>query len=323
MEHIYVYACHEDEQALCQLELRTLLGAETVLGARYAVSTRPVEPSRSPFLKLRLDVLFEAGSLPELASQVETLTVQGSTFKVAFAETDAAVSTDRQREVAREIGRHLRGKAEMRRPEQWFAVTELGGRWLFGHCSYGEAVWLQHQQKPQNYSTALSTRVARAVVNIAVPIVAGTKAIDPCCGIGTVLVEAMSMGIDIVGCDINPLAVRGARVNLDHFGMPNVVSITDMRTLGLVGEQVTLSPTTTSPQVRYDALILDMPYNLCSKLPEDEQLQMLQSARRLAKRAVIVTTEQIDPLIVQAGFRIAERCTVNKGNFSRQIIVCV
>ncbi|MDQ0902613.1 TRM11 family methyltransferase [Paenibacillus sp. V4I7] len=335
MEHIYVYACHEDEQALCQLELRTLLGAETMLGARYAISARRVEPSRSPFLKLRLDVLFEAGSLPELASRVETLTVQGSTFKVAFAETDAAVSTDRQREVAREIGRHLRGKAEMRRPEQWFAVTELGGRWLFGHCSYGEAVWLQHQQKPQNYSTALSTRIARAVVNIAVPDVAGTKAIDPCCGIGTVLVEAMSMGIDIVGCDINPLAVRGARVNLEHFGMPNVVSIADMRTLGLVGEQVNLSPTSlerigeqvaespTSSQIRYDALILDMPYNLCSKLPEDEQLQMLQSARRLAKRAVIVTTEQIDPLIAKAGFRISERCTVNKGNFSRQIIVCV
>lgn len=334
MEHVYVFACHEDEQALCQLELRTLLGAEAVLGARYAVSARRVEPSRSPFLKLRLDVLFEAGSLPELASLVETLTVQGSTFKVAFAETDAAVSTDRQREVAREIGRHLRGKAEMRRPEQWFAVTEQEGRWLFGNCSYGEAVWLQHQQKPQNYSTALSTRVARAVVNIAVPDVVGTKAIDPCCGIGTVLVEAMSMGIDIVGCDINPLAVRGARVNLEHFGMPNVVSIADMRTLGLVGEQD--SPSTslgsigeqviqspTGSQVRYDALILDMPYNLCSKLPEDEQLQMLQSARRLAKRAVIVTTEQIDPLIAKAGFRIAERCTVNKGNFSRQIIVCV
>ncbi len=334
MEHIYVYACHEDEQALCQLELRTLLGAEAVLGARYAVSARRVEPSRSPFLKLRLDVLFEAGSLPELASMVAALTVQGSTFKVAFAETDAAVSTDRQREVAREIGRHLRGKAEMRRPEQWFAVTELGGRWLFGHCSYGEAVWLQHQQKPQNYSTALSTRVARAVVNIAVPDVAGTKAIDPCCGIGTVLVEAMSMGIDIVGCDINPLAVRGARVNLEHFGMPNVVSIADMRTLGLVDEEAS-SPTSrgrlgeqvaelpTSSQVRYDALILDMPYNLCSKLPEDEQLQMLQSAHRLANRAVIVTTEQIDPLIAKAGFRIAERCTVNKGNFIRQIIVCV
>lgn len=335
MEHIYIYACHEDEQALCQLELRTLLGAGTVLGAGYAISPRRVEPSRSPFLKLRLDVMFEAGSLPELASQVQTVTVRGSTFKVVFAETDTPVGTDRRRDIARELGRHLGGKAEMRKPEQWFAVTQLGGRWLFGDCSYGEAVWLLHQQKPQNYSTAMSTRVARAVVNIAVPVTEGTRVIDPCCGIGTVLVEAMSMGIDIVGNDMNPLAVRGARVNLAHFGMPNVVTLADMRSLGLPATFPAAAPVapasaapaavapTDSAQSRYDALILDMPYNLCSKLPEDEQLQMLQSARRLALRAVIITTEQIDPLIEEAGFHIAERCAVNKGKFSRQIIVCV
>ncbi|MEC0228463.1 TRM11 family SAM-dependent methyltransferase [Paenibacillus alba] len=341
MEYIYTYVCHEDEQALCQLELRSLLGADAVIGARCAVSARKVEPSRSPFLKLRLGVLLEAGSLPELASQVETLPPQGSTFKVVFAETEAAVPTDRQREVAREIGRQLRGKAELERPEHWFAVTELEGRWLFGDCSYGEAVWLQHQQKPQNYSTALNTRVARAVVNIAVPDAAGTKVIDPCCGIGTVLIEAMSMGIDIVGTDLNPLAVRGARVNLAHFGMPDVVRIADMRTLGLATADAheslpplphTFAAASAPDQVQvppndlpshYDALILDMPYNLCSKLPEDEQLEMLQSARRLAGRAVIITTEQIDPLLAKAGFRIAERCLVHKGKFNRQIIVCL
>ncbi|KRF01756.1 RNA methyltransferase [Paenibacillus sp. Soil766] len=313
MKYVYVFACHEDEQALCQLELRTLLGADAVIGARYAVSARRVEPSRSPFLKLRMDVAYEAESLAELASELETLTVRGSTFKVVFAETDTAVTYDRQRSVERELGLGLRGKAEMRRPEQYFAVTELGGRWLFGEGSYGEAVWLQHQQKPQNYSTALGTRLARAVVNIAVPEVAGTRLIDPCCGIGTVLVEAMSMGIDIVGCDINPLAVRGARVNLDHFGMPDVVQIADMRTLVPHGQN----------QPSYDALILDMPYNLCSVLPEAEKLDMLQTARRLARRAVIITTEEIDPLLTEAGFHIDSRCTVHKGNFSRQIIVCV
>jgi hypothetical protein len=66
-----------------------------------------------------------------------------------------------------------------------------------------------------------------------------------------------------------------------------------------------------------------MPYNLCSVLPEDEKLDMLQTARRLSQRAVIITTEQIDPILIKAGFHIDSRCTVNKGNFSRQIIVCV
>lgn len=320
-KYVYVFACHEDEQALCELELRTLLGAE--IGARYAVSARKVEPSRSPFLKLRMDVIFEADSLTELASKLEALTVRGATFKVVFAETDTAVDYDRQRNVERELGMQLRGKAQMRSPEIWYAVTELGGRWYFGEGSYGEAVWLRHQQKPQNYSTALGTRLARAVVNIAVPEVAGTRVIDPCCGIGTVLVEAMSMGIDIVGYDMNPLAVRGARVNLDHFGMPNVVEIADMRTLAPHAASAAGGAPQLDTPSSYDALILDMPYNLCSKLPEDEKLEMLQSARRLAKRAVIVTTEEIDLLLAEAGFEIEARCTVKKGNFCRHIIVCV
>jgi tRNA G10 N-methylase Trm11 len=325
-KYVYVFACHEDEQALCELELRTLLGAEAEIGVRYAVSARRVEPSRSPFLKLRMDVVIEADSLTELASRLPALTVRGATFKVVFAETDTAVDYDRQRSVERELGGHLRGKAQMRSPEIWYAVTELGGRWLFGEGCYGEAIWLQHQQKPQNYSTALGTRLARAVVNIAVPEVAGTRVIDPCCGIGTVLVEAISMGIDIVGYDMNPLAVRGARVNLDHFGMPNVVEVADMRTLAphamapiAAGE----APQPAKLQPSYDALILDMPYNLCSKLPEDEKLEMLQTARRLAQRAVIVTIEEIGHLLAEAGFQIEARCTVKKGNFCRHIIVCV
>ncbi|GAA3334615.1 hypothetical protein GCM10020331_103270 [Ectobacillus funiculus] len=73
------------------------------------------------------------------------------------------------------------------------------------------------EKKPHSYSTSLSTRVARAVANIAVPDPTGIKAIDPCCGIGTVLVEALSMGINIVGSDINPLVLPGARENIAHF----------------------------------------------------------------------------------------------------------
>ncbi|RTE08479.1 TRM11 family SAM-dependent methyltransferase [Paenibacillus whitsoniae] len=321
MKYVYVFACHEDEQALCDMELRALLGADSVIGARYAVSARKVEPSRSPFVKLRLAVELEAGSLAELAALVSAHPVTGATFKVVFAPTGEPVLYDRQREIERELGRHLRGQAEMRRPAQWFAVTALGGRWLFGDCAHGEAVWLQHQQKPQNYSTALPTRIARAVVNVAVPDAAGTL-VDPCCGIGTVLIEALSMGIDSVGFDLNPLAVRGARVNLRHFGLPEVVGVSDMRALAPHGGSASAASSSAPAATPYDALVLDMPYNLCSKLPEAEALEMLEAARRLARRAVILTTEEIDPLLEKAGLRIVDRCLAHKGRFSRQVIVC-
>jgi tRNA G10 N-methylase Trm11 len=148
--------------------------------------------------------------------------------------------------------------------------------------------------------------VARAVVNIAVPVVDGTRLIDPCCGIGTVVIEALSMGIDATGFDNNPLAVRGARVNLAHFGMPDVVRLADMRSLG----------------GRYDSAIVDLPYNLCSVISAGERLEILESARRLADRIVIVTTGMIDDSLAQAGLVIEDRCVVRKGRFERQIILC-
>ena len=87
----------------------------------------------------------------------------------------------------------------------------VNDKWIFGDYVKSEAVWYRHQKKPHGYSTALNTRVARAVVNIAIPNPSNIKAIDPCCGIGTVLVEARSMGINIVGSDRNHLILPGAR----------------------------------------------------------------------------------------------------------------
>lgn len=302
--HLYTYACHEDEQELCGLELRMLFGETPADG--YFFSARSLDPSRSPFIKRKLTVMHEADSLEELAELAAAVRLDGATFKVVFVDTDDGFAYDERRSLERQVGARLRGRAEMRTPERQFGLAFAAGRWRFGELAGNEAVWLKHNAKPQNYSTALSTRVARAVANIAVPDPRGIRAVDPCCGIGTVLIEALSMGIGIEGFDINPLALRGARANLAHFGFPDVVHLHDMRMLS----------------GRWDTAILDMPYNLCSVLPEEEQRQMLESARRLAGRAVFVTTEPMDEGLRHAGFTALDRCIIRKGRFARQVLVC-
>ncbi|WP_209980066.1 TRM11 family SAM-dependent methyltransferase [Paenibacillus eucommiae] len=302
--YIYTFACHDEEQSLCHLELRSLFGVEPYEG--YLMSTLKINASRSPYVKSRVEILYEGASIEEIAGRVKDIQLEGATFKVICIDCTASMDYREQRDAERQIGLHIRGTAEMRKPERLFGAVKLGDRWYFGDYTKNEAVWLQHNNKPQHYSTALSTRVARAIANIAVPHTMGIKAVDPCCGIGTVLVEALSIGIDIVGYDINPLAVRGARLNLAHFQMPAVVSQGNI--LSLEGD--------------YDVVILDLPYNLCSVLPEDEQLLMLKAARRLSSQAVIITTGEIDSAIELAGFNITERGSVRKGSFVRQIIVC-
>lgn len=302
--YIYKYAGYEDELSLRALEMRSLFKCESQ--TNILESTVKIDPSRSPFIKERIEVIFEGGDLQVLLKQVETLKVE-ETFKVIYVKNDSVEETfEKRRSIEREVGLRINGIADIRNPQRLFAVMRVNGRYVFGDYVKSESVWFRHQQKPHQYSTALSTRVARAVVNVAIPNPTGIKAIDPCCGIGTVLVEALSMGIDIIGSDNNPLILAGTRENIAHFGFSCEVKYKDMRDI----------------TNHYDVAIIDLPYNLCSVISPEELLEMLQSARRFADKVVVVTVEPIDEILIKAGFDFVDRAVAKKGGFTREVIVC-
>ncbi|WP_423800723.1 TRM11 family SAM-dependent methyltransferase [Neobacillus sp. SAB-20_R2A] len=307
--YIYTYACYEDERPLCALEMRTLFGEESQ--TNILESHVKIDPSRSPFMKERLAVIYEGHSLQQLIEQVAALQVTGETFKVYYVKNGGQAKNEEKgieyrRAIEKEIGFHINGVADLHHPKRIFGVMNINGRWVFGDYLKSESVWFRHQQKPHSYSTALNTRVARAIVNIAIPVPSGIKAIDPCCGIGTVLVEALSMGIDIVGSDRNPLILGGARENIAHFGLSGEVKLADIRNV----------------TNQYDVAIIDLPYNLCSVISPEEQLEILQCARRIANKVVVVTVEFIDEILINAGFSMMDRAVVKKGSFTREVIVC-
>ncbi|WP_257474964.1 RsmD family RNA methyltransferase [Bacillus sp. MCCB 382] len=304
--YLYTYSWEPNEASLCALERRILFGEDSE--SSILESSIEIDPSRSPFIRERLEIICEAGEFDELLNHIHQLeAVDG--FKVVFVQNPDAekVGFKKLRKIEKEVGLHLKGEAELVEPHIWYGIIQAHDRWVFGKYVRNEAVWLHHVKKPHSYSTALSTRVARAVVNIAAPETSGVKMIDPCCGIGTVLVEALSMGIDIVGSDRNPLILDGVRENIAHFGFEGDVSLRDIN-------DVTGS---------YDVAVIDLPYNLCSVISDDEQLEMLRSARRFADKVVIVTLEDVDANVAKAGFDIIDRCEVSKGRFVRQILVCV
>ena len=308
-EFIYTYVRHKDEQDLCKLEMRSFFGFD--VSTNVLKSTVEINPSRSPFMKERLDIIYEDTNLNGLSGQVGQLELGETTFRVVCLNTtdlDATkkISHSERRKIEREIGLRVQGEPDLDKPELVFGVVLLDDKWYFGKYVESEAVWFHHQQKPHMYSTALSTRVARAVANIAVPHPEGVRAIDPCCGIGTVLVEALSMGIDIVGRDINPLVVLGSRKNIAHFGLEGSV------TIGPIADVIDT----------YDVAIIDMPYNLFTHITAEGQLAIIKEARRFAKKVIIVTIDTIDHMVIEAGFTIMDRCVAKKGTFSRQVLVC-
>lgn len=308
-EFIYTFACSADEQSLYSLEMRSLFGMET--DSYIMKSSIDIDPNRSPFIKEQIEIMYEGDQMSDILKQVEEIILHESTFKVIFVKINDLSSADKvsyeeRRLIERDLGLHIEGEADVHNPDHVFGIVALGGRWYFGKYRKNDALWFLHMKKPRNYSIALGTRLARAVANIAAPAPEGVKVIDPCCGIGTVLVEALSMGIDIVGRDINPHIVQGARENIAHFGYVCEVTFGDISDVSEM----------------YDVAIIDMPYNLFSTTTPEEQLSLLKNARRFATKVVIITIETIDDMIKEAGFTILDRCVAKKRSFARQIIVC-
>ncbi|WP_379155429.1 TRM11 family SAM-dependent methyltransferase [Paenibacillus sp. sgz5001063] len=307
--YIYTYACTGDEESLCGMELRCLFDRD--IPAAIFESDIEVDVSRSPFIKERIDVMYAGDSLEEIYKQTEQVEVEGQSFKVIFVKTNdlspaEKIEYDERRVIEREIGMRIEGEADVNHPQLVYGIVTLGGRWYFGTYHKNKATWFRQMKKPRSYSIALSTRVARAAVNMAIPHPAGVRAIDPCCGIGTVMVEALSMGIDIVGRDINPQIVAGARTNIAHFGFSSTVTLGDIADI----------------EDHYDVAIVDMPYNLYSRITPEEQLAILVHTRRIADRVVIVAIEAVDEMIAEAGFTIIDRCIAKKGAFSRHLMLC-
>ncbi|WP_458125657.1 TRM11 family SAM-dependent methyltransferase [Paenibacillus sp. Z3-2] len=311
--HLYTFACHENERELCTLELNTLLEPSSGIrsdGGSYVWSDINIPPGRSPFIHGRLDVIGEGDTVNDLLPFAKDIQLfPEETFKVVcLKEGDHAPDYAQSRQLEKEVGMCIKGKAQMKQPKVTFGLIRTGEKWILGQWTEADRSWQIHRQKPQNYSTGFGITLARSLVNIAVPRIENHRLLDPCCGMGTVVIEALSMGIDAKGNDLNPLAVRGARINLPHYGYDS-----DRITQGDMNELEGL----------YDAVILDMPYNLCSVLPNDEQRAMLASLRRLANRAVVVSTEWVEGHLLEAGWAVREYRTVQKGTFIRHIWLCM
>ena len=308
-QYVYTYSRHTDEFDLCRLEMRAFFNTDS--NENFIFSDVRIDPSRSPFMKERLEVLFTGDSIQKIADYVSSFSDNGQRFLIRCLNTiqlgtTAKIAHPDRRNVERTIGLAMPGEADLVQPDILYGVVQIGSQFLFGYLTESVSVWRQHVKKPEMYSTALSTRVARAVSNIAVPHPEGMTAIDPCCGIGNVLVEALSMGIDMVGRDINPLAVLGSRKNIEYFGLRGDV------THGPIEEA----------NGHYHAAVIDMPYNLYTHVTRQQQASILNSARALTDKLVIVTIESMDDLLIDAGFEILDRCIAKKAYFEREIVVC-
>jgi len=304
-KYLYVINYAEGEKMLCELELKYLFNQQ--LTQKWLISDLKINPSRSVFIKERLTILYEAVTFEALYEQVKEQPLSFDTFKILYLRFPNQTLEYHQRlKRLKEIGFLIGGEAAMVKPKQLLGLTELDGKWFFGLLKPNSNTWVTHENKPYSYSFSLGVRLSRAIANIAVGHDLGKKIIDPCCGVGTVILEVLTIGGDIVGNELNDRVSWKAQENLKHYGYTPLITTGDIKEV----------------EGEYDTAIIDLPYGHFNPIAPEVQQMIIAEARRLSKELILVTQVDMSHEIVEAGFKVVEQCQINKGKFVRYLTIC-
>lgn len=307
-QYLYSYKYDYHHSDLCNLESRQLFGKE--VKKKVLLSNNKIDPTISPFMRDRLEIILYSNDYSDLLIQIENHSIHQERFFVEFVilESDTTGFEERRKK-AKDIGYRIEGEPDYDNPLITYAICQFGETWYMGILKKHDAEWQKHKQKPCSFSNSINMDIAKALVSLASKGNKSKRLLDACCGVGTVMLEACFSGLDIEGCDINWKATKHARENLKHFGYEAKVFRSDVKDL----------------DQKYDAAIIDLPYNLYSYSNDSIAKNIIVSASKLADRIIIVSISDISQIIQESGLTIQDFCTVEKrgkSKFTRNIWVC-
>ena len=307
-KHLYSFNYDHGEDTLCILESKYLFDQEPT--DKLLVSDKKMPPSISPFIKSRLDITVTSENYTEFIGTIKKKGIQQEGFKVEYLVLKGDETGYNQRlSKLKDIGYRIEGFPDYYYPTKTYGIGYFHGKWCFGELIKSTYSRDTHKQKLHSYSNSINISIAKSLVNIASKGDTSKKLLDACCGVGTILLEACYSGFQIEGCDINRKICNDARANLELYGYQTKVHHSD---IGQITE-------------KYDAAILDLPYNLFSTATDSDILHILQSSLKIAPHLVIVSIADISEQLNAAQLRIVDHCNVQKTrkrNFTRKVWVC-
>lgn len=306
---LYIFNYPPEDRDLCALEFKAMF-KDSFLEKCY-LSDLDYDVNKSVFMKAKIDIWGINKSFELLVKQIELLKKNYPDFKVIYLKNDITHVEYRETlKKCREISWAIDGSVNMNKPQHVIAITKLKDEWICGYYHHGIPSWKKHADKPNTFSNALDIRLARTLINIACSEGEDIKIVDPCCGMATVVLEGLALGLNIEGFDISREISWAARKNLRHYGynemLINRVSIHDLKK-------------------HYDVAIIDIPYNLYTPITYEEQCKIIKSARKICNKMIMVSYEEMKSEIEEAGFKVIDYCLRKKTEyvkFGRYIYIC-
>ena len=300
--YLYLTAIPDLDAEITKSECLALTGvAPNAHG--LAISSKRVDVSRGAYVRCCAELLFEAGSISEICALIRAAGLYADDFRVSVVKLPRNLKAN-SLEVAHNVGAEIGGIPDLESPRVTFLTVVTEEKVRFGKLlSESDGQWISHNKRPHVTSSSLPTRLARAIVNLTVS--PGDRLLDPCCGTGTILLEAAQMGVKAVGYDINVRMVGATRKNLKHYGLSAEVHLGDARRIS----------------GRYDAVITDFPYGIGLAKDTTADGEILGRIRQLAPKATLVHTRDLTRELVDLGYCIEHVVPVRKHTMVRKIFI--
>lgn len=303
---LYYINFRPDETELCRLEMRSLFKINPE--KKYFMTDVDFDINRSVFIKYKINILAESDEFDALVNNVENFKLHKENYKVKYYDIDDDVKVEFNEKHRLEgiVGEKIEGSVDVYNPNITYAISKIDGKWIFGEYIKNSGEWHKHEHKPVYYCNALPVRIARSMLNIGLEDSVNKKVVDPCCGVGTVLLEAATMGVNIEGYDLNDKVVENAIKNIEFFGYNIKVENKDISNINN----------------KYDLAIIDLPYGILSITSHEEIMHILNSATKITKEAVIAAVDDIREDLEKVGFTTVDYAIVPKKHFKRYIFKC-
>ncbi len=300
--YAYILAVPQFHKELAYAEFETFTGSAAA--GRLSFAPAAFDISRAAFISTCIHVQAEGGDLDELCANVRAKRLAWSGFRIEdFCPSEDLKFSSLAPVIA--VANAITGRPNLSAPAIRLGLIATSGYWAVGPIvSEYSSDWPAHEKRPHFFSGSLPTRFARAMVNlVASP---GDTLIDPCCGVGVVLIEALAVGVDAVGCDFNPKVAGQAAENLRTLGLPQRVFAADARHLS----------------GGYDAAVLDLPYGRNVSATEGLYGQLLRAIGKTASRILVIAGRDLSvELSEDIGLRVVRHIEVPKTTLVRHVHV--
>jgi tRNA G10 N-methylase Trm11 len=277
---------------LVAAECEALIGGKPGLDG-LAVCTTVDRVAQAAYLSMGVQLIAYGETFHSLVAETTRQDMCVERFRIEYISLSVQTFTHSQDAILA-IANAIDGAPDLTHPNHRFLIIATdNGFYLTRIVVEAEHTYQKHDNKPYRTSSSLPSQLARALVNLAYP---ARTILDPCCGTGSILLEACATGVTAFGIDRNPKMVGMTRRNLQYFGYDAMVHR---------GSADDCTQTV-------DAVVTDLPYGRFLEKDEDNIKAILQQVAGLAPVGVYLTEQDISTWLQEAGYQKVDVYRVRK-----------